>query len=789
MKKFETEYGYFNHDGVEFVITNFKTPKPWVNVITNGDYGCVVSQTGGGFSWKEHSEFNRLNRWHQDMIRDDWGKYFYFKNEDTGEVWSPTWMPVKAKLTSFHIRYGLGYTVFETVYKGVSVRATLFVPIHDNCEIWHFSVQNKTKKPLRLSVYSYFEWCLGSSADHHREFHKSFIETDYIPKYNALTAYKRLWEIPLGDRGHWNIDYQYRGFVACTTSVVDYDGDKESFIGQYGSAQNPAGVGVDSLACKTGKWNDSVGVIRTRLNIDSDQHGETAFLIGIQKDTAAIGTVVAKYRKKTAITSALAEVKAYWSDLLGSFSISTPDAGMNILVNKWLRYQAIAGRLMARTAYYQQSGAFGFRDQLQDSLVYLPIRPELTKKQIQLHARHQFQDGTVLHWWHPISETGLATKMTDDLLWLPFVIGQYLDETDDYTILNVKEPFYDHPGSVSLFEHCTRAIDKVLERFSSRGLPLIGAGDWNDGLSAVGLDMKGESIWLAEFLFGILQRFSQIALKHKKPSVAEKYLKHAALLQKAFEKYAWDGKWYFRATKDTGEKIGSATNKEGKIFLNAQTWSVITGIAEPKRQTIAMDAVKKHLLKKNGALLLSPAYSKPDTMIGYLSRYAPGRRENGGVYSHAATWAIWAFAKLKDQKNAYNAYQRLSPIQNGMNPNEYVAEPYVTPGNIDGPESPNYGMGGWTWYTGSASWYQKVITDWILGVRATEEGLLLDPCVPGDWKEYTVNRTFRGSACTIIFLRTSVKSDTITSVIVNGKKIEGTLIKPTSPRMIIEVFI
>ena len=441
------------------------------------------------------------------------------------------------------------------------------------------------------------------------------------------------------------------------------------------------------------------------------------------------------------------------------------------MVNKWLKYQAICGRLWARTAYYQQSGAFGFRDQLQDSLVFLPIDPSLTKKQIRLHAAHQFKDGTVLHWWHPITETGLPTKMTDDLLWLPFVVFHYINETGDYQILKLKEPYYDDPKiKATIFDHCTAAIDRVLKRFSKRGLPLIGAGDWNDGLSAVGLDMKGESIWLAEFLFLVLKDFSSLSDDIGKKKIASRYLKKANDLKKAFDKYAWDGDWFYRATKDNGEKIGSRKNKEGKIYLNAQTWSVISGIAAEDKQLKAMDSVTKLLLKKNGTLLLHPAYTKPDEMIGYLTRYAPGRRENGGVYSHAATWSIWAYSLLKQNKNSFEAFRRMCPVYNGMNPDEYNAEPYVTPGNIDGPDSPNYGMGGWTWYTGSAAWFQKVIVDWILGIRATKDGLLIDPCVPEEWKEYSVTRIFRNTTYNISVINQSGSGNNVDYITVDGKK-------------------
>lgn len=785
MKKFETKYGYFTEDGNEYVIKTYRTPKPWVNVISNGQYGLVISQTGGGFSWLEHSEFNRVNRWHQDLIRDDWGKYFYIKNNRTGEVFSPTWNPVKVDLDFYQCQYGFGYAKFISEYKGIKVLLNLFVPLNDQIEVWNFEIQNDTEQELDLSVYSYFEWCLGSSADHHREFHKTFIETEFDESVNAMFARKRLWEIPISNRGHWNIEYPYYGFIGSSKKITDYDGDKESFIGQYGTLERPSGIYSDKLTRRTGKWNDSIGTVKVDLKIPAGSKDNFSFFIGLKKNKIQIKNSIKYYSNSDNINKAFEEVKNFWQNMFSTLEITTPDEAMNLMVNKWLRYQAIAGRLWARTAYYQQSGAYGFRDQLQDSLVFLPIDPKFTEKQIRLHARHQFQDGTVLHWWHPISETGLPTKMTDDLLWLPFLIINFIDETSDFKILDIKEPYYDNnKKNDSLFNHSVNAIERVLKRMSKRGLPLIGAGDWNDGLSAVGLDMKGESIWLAEFFYLILTRFAEVCEKTRKLKFARRYKQKAAELKKSFDKYAWDGQWFYRATKDNGEKIGSRINREGKIYLNAQTWSVISGIADKSRSLKAMDAVTKHLLKKNGCLLLAPAYTKPDEMIGYLSRYAPGRRENGGVYSHAATWAIWAYALMNDNENAFKSFKNLCPIYNGLKPDEYVAEPYVMPGNIDGPDSPNYGMAGWTWYTGSANWFQKVIVDWILGIRATVEGLVIDPCIPKEWNEYSVKRNFRGTDINIKVINQARSDPKFDFMIIDGVKTNSNIIRPGKKKLI-----
>ena len=776
---FSTKYGRFSSTGDEYIITNYKTPRPWVNVLSNGDYGMVISQTGGGFSWKSHSEYNRLNRWHQDLIQDNWGKYFYIKNNTTGEIWSPTWMPVKVNLDEYECRHGFGYTSFYTSFKNIKITVTIFIPVNESIEIWDFKIENNSDEKVSLSIYSYFEWCLGSSADHHREFHKAFVETEFDETINAMVATKRLWEIPLGDRGHWNIEYPYLGFISSNKKIVDYEGDKEAFLGNLGTIQLPSGLSKSMLTKSTGKWNDSVAVVKIDSEINSNEADNPAFFIGIKESKEKITDSIIKFYDGEKRKQALNEVKQFWNEKFDTLIIETPDEAMNLLVNKWLKYQAIAGRLWARTAYYQQSGAYGFRDQLQDSLIFLTIDPSLTEKQIKLHARHQLEDGTVLHWWHPITEQGLETKMTDDLLWLPFVILLYLDETQNYEILNESEPYYNNPNKPdTIFNHCLAAIEKVLSRFSERGLPLIGAGDWNDGLSAVGLEMKGESVWLAEFLYFILSNFSRICNKIGENSISERYKLKAEKLRGSFNKYCWDGNWFFRATKDNGEKIGSHINIDGKIFLNPQTWAVISNISDIRKLRTAMDSVTKNLLRKNGPLLLQPAYHKPDKYVGYLSRYAPGRRENGGVYTHAATWAIWAYSILKDGQNTYKSFKNICPVYNGLNPDEYKAEPFVTPGNIEGPDSPYYGMGGWTWYTGSAAWYQKVIVDNLLGIKATPDGLLIDPCIPPEWNEYKVKRVFRGTTYFIHIINKNNVSSDVDCIRIDGEEFNTNLILP-----------
>ena len=773
--KFRTKYGYFTDDGREYVITDYRTPKPWVNVISNGNYGLVVSQLGGGFSWVWHANLNRLTRWQQDLIKDEWGKYIYIRDDDTGEYWSPTFKPVMKAPDEYECRHGIGYTKFHSLYQEVETNIRIFVPFDTLYEVWTLEIINRGKSVRNLSIFTYFEWCLGAAPDSHREFHKTFIETEFDHENNVLCARKRLWEIP-SERGHWNAEWKWTAFFSSSETIDKFEGDKEAFIGKYGSLIDPLALKVGKFQGKTGKWNDSICALKKSLKLSPREKKTIHFFLGIKGANEKINFVNNPQWQSERVEHLFSEAKDRWDEYLLKTIVETPDDALNFMTNYWLKYQSISGRLWGRAAYYQQSGAFGFRDQLQDSQIYLYLKPELTGKQILEHARHQFEDGRVLHWWHPITDEGNDARMSDDLLWLPFMTIQYLKETDDWAILEEKVPYYGSSKQDTLLDHCLRAIDRVLNHSSKRGLPLILAGDWNDGLSGVGLDGKGESVWLGHFLYYILKEIINILELKGANSLSENYLQKATSLKEALNQFGWDGEWYWRASKDNGELIGSNRNKQGKIFLNAQTWAVIADTANAERREKVMRKVEEMLECEVGMLLLHPAYATPDPFVGYLSRYAPGVRENGGVYTHAAVWSIWAECLLKNKNAAFRIYKKLCPIYNGQNPDRYNAEPYVTPGNIDGPDSPYYGKGGWTWYTGSAAWLFKITIDYLIGIRADYQGLVVDPCLPEEWNEIKIKRFFRGTNYHITIRRDKEISDGEKEIYVDGEQIEGDII-------------
>jgi cellobiose phosphorylase len=763
---YKTRYGRFSPDGCEYVISTPRTPRPWINVISNGDYGLALSQTGSGYSWRAHAQLNRITRWEQDLTKDSWGKYLYLRDEK-GNVWSAGWKPVCHPPDEYTCTHGFGYSVIRQVANRIASELTVFVPAGDPCEVWILTLRNTGRKPRTIDLFTYLEWGLGAAPDWHREFHRSFIHTEYDRSLNALLATKRLWEVPT-DRGHWNTDWPYVAFHASSLPLRSYDADKTSFLGMYGTEQMPEAVTRGALKRRTGNWLDAIGALHVQVRLRPG--GETCIVmtVGAASTREEAADLSRKYHSIETARQELARVRTGWEERLSTVVVNTPDSAMNLMENTWLKYQAISGRLWGRTAYYQTGGAYGFRDQLQDSQIFLPIDPEQTKRQILLHARHQFRDGSVYHWWHPLSEIGLRNQISDNLLWMPYVLAAYVEETGDLAFLEEIAPFVDDPAGVSIYQHCVRAIEFSLGRFSPRGLPLIGAGDWNDGLSAVGLEMKGESIWLGHFVHRVLLDFSTIAERVGDLSRVHEYRERADRLRKAINAIGWDGEWYWSATKDSGERLGSAENVEGRIYLNPQTWAVIGEVADPDRAHQVMDMVERHLHKKAGPLLLTPAYAHVDKYVGYLTRYAAGMRENGGVYTHAATWAIIAAAMLGRGEQAFAFYSRINPIIRGRQPDEYVAEPYVTSGNIEGPESPFFGKGGWTWYSGSAAWLWKAGLEWILGIRPTFLGLIVDPCIPSSWEKFDVTRVFRGATYSVHVHNPNGISSGVARVLVDG---------------------
>ena len=772
-------YGYFSADGTEYVIVDPKTPRPWVNIIANPRMGLAVSQTGSGFSWIDNCQLAAITRWQQDLAADSSGRFLYARDAETGQLWSlapaPTWAPCE----QFSCTHGLGYTSFQTTLSGIEARWTLFCHAQDTVELWLIELRNLGPRPRRLELCAYLEWCCGVAPSPRREFHKLFLETQFDPAQRAIFARNHMWEVASERYGHWNTDFPYTAALSCSEPILSAQGDKTAFFGRYGDPRAPEALAQDVWRPAFGRHEDPIAALRCSVELRPGQRHRLGYVLAVGESRKRVEALLAQHVGVDAMERALDEVRTAWRTCLAAHRVETPEPALDYLTNDWARYQAISGRLWGRCGYYQQSGAYGFRDQLQDSQVWLTIEPRRCREQINLHAGHQFADGSVYHWWHPLSEQGLVARASDDLLWLAFVAAGFIKETGDFTVLDDLAPFLNERQPRPLREHVERAFACVFQRTSPRGLPYIGAGDWNDGLNAVGLQERGESIWLGHFLVGLLADWAEIHRRTGDRGRAADFEQRRTTLVAAINTHAWDGQWYIRATLDDGSKLGSRTNHAARIFLNAQIWAVLNDVAPPDRAAQCMAAVRQHLVTEAGALLLEPAFDAPIREVGYITRYAPGQRENGGVYTHAATWAIAAACKVGDHELVGRLLTAINPAL--KDPDRYFAEPYVLPGNVDGPASPHAGRAGWTWYTGAAQWLHRVVTQWVLGVRPEWDGLRIEPCLPPGWDQATMVRPYRGSTYEIRIERVpGTPAGVHADVTLDGKRLPTNVIPPPS---------
>lgn len=764
--------GHFAEDGWGYRITNPRTPRPWINVLSNKRYGLVVSQAGSGFSWIENCQFKRINRWDQDLVADAHGKYFYIQEiQSPEEIWSATYQPTQTEAESEAITHYPGYSVFDRSVNGIESSLSIFIPEDLDAEIVILKLKNTRSVTARLRVASYIDWWLGNNGEGHREFNRLFIETTFGANHTVAWKHPNL---PEGKR-----ETEHLTFVAFHAVVgadlEAWSGDKAAFLGTPASPQKPQALITGNPGEITGRWDDPIASAWVRADLAPGEERTIIFVTGAAKTVQEAEKIANSITVHDAM-KAFDDTKREWQQRLTACQVTTPDRDFDTLVNIWFPYQAETGRVDARCAYYQQGGAYGYRDQLQDSLMFLATDPAKTLHQLKLHASAMYDDGGVRHWWFPDVPVYCHSHHSDTCLWLAFGMLSYLDETNDLDCLTEQISFLsretEQPGTEgTMVEHVKRGIARALGKRSERGIPLIGAGDWNDGLSHAGIDGKGESVWMAMFLFDVMKHWAPILHEIGDHETAKQYELEAENLRQAVEAHGWDGEWYVAGTDDTGAAFGSHKAAEGSIFLNPQTWSVLTNIGSKERQATAMQSAMSKLNKPYGALLLAPAFTKVNPYIGYITRYAPGLRENGGVYSHASTWAVMALVRVGELEKAFQLYQAMCPNKPDDTAVHYTAEPYVMPGNVDGPDSPHEGRAGWTWYTGSAAWMRRVALDELLGIRATREGLVIHPRGRKEWKQYSVVRPFRGNTYRI----TVIKDGSEPSMTVNGQTHVGPL--------------
>ncbi len=735
--------GGFADSGREYVTVlgpGQHTPAPWINVIANRQAGFLVSESGAGYTWCLNSRENQLTPWSNDPVGDPCGEALYIRDEDSGEIWTPTAAPIRIESSRYVARHGYGYSRFAGGAHGIASDLLQLVAWDDPVKISSLTLENRTSRTRRLSVTAYAEWVLGAS----RPANAPFVITQIDPISNAMFA-----------RNSWN--HEFGGRVAFADIGGDQTGwtaDRTAFLGRNGSPAAPAALAAE-LDGRTGAGIDPCAALQARFDLAPGQSLRIKFLLGQADDTAHARTLVARYRAADPL-EVLAEVRSNWDAILGKLQVRSPERAMDLMLNGWLLYQTLACRMWARAAFYQAGGAYGFRDQLQDSMALGLARPDLAREQLLRAARRQFVEGDVQHWWHPPSGRGVRTHFSDDLLWLPYAAAQYASVSGDYDVLGESLPFIEGPAlaqnqedayfepevslqQATLFEHCARALDRSLAT-GVHGLPLMGAGDWNDGMNRVGHEGHGESVWLAWFLYSTIEKFAPLAIQRGESGRAESWLRHAQALRAAVEREAWDGAWYRRAYFDDGTPLGSASQAECRIDSLAQSWGAISAAAEPARIRRAMESVDEYLVRSgdNLVLLFTPPFDRTPLDPGYIKGYLPGLRENGGQYTHAAVWCVIAHAMLGNGDRAGELFDMLNPVNHASSRSgvqAYKIEPYVVAADIYA-ETPHVRRGGWSWYTGAAGWMYRAGVEWILGIRKAGESLAFDPCIPAHWNGF-----------------------------------------------------
>ncbi len=748
---FPNGLGGFTRDGREYVITlmpNQMTPAPWVNVLANPWFGTLVSESGGGYTWLENSHEFRLTPWTNDPVSDTPGEALYIRDEQTGEYWSPTPLPARGA-TPYVIRHGFGYTVFEHIEHGIVSELWVYVAMDAPVKFTVLRLRNVSGRPRRVSVTGYWEWVLGDL----RPKNLLHVQTEVDLKTGALLA-----------RNYYNTDFPERTvFLDVNEGTRTLTGDRKEFIGRNGSLARPAALARTRLSGRVGAGLDPCGAVQVIFNLPDGQERETTFRLGVGRNAADVQNLIRRFRRGDAARVALEGVWTYWNHTLSALNVETPDPAVNMLANGWLLYQTLSCRLWGRTGFYQSGGAYGFRDQLQDVMALVHAEPALTREHLLRAAARQFREGDVQHWWHPPSGRGVRTHCSDDYLWLPYVTCRYVACVADTGVLDEKITFlearplkpeeescYDlpirSPESATLYEHCVRAIENGL-KLGAHGLPLMGTCDWNDGMNRVGNQGRGESVWLAFFLYDVLTQFAALALSRNDAGFAERCSTQARRLQQNIELNAWDGQWYRRAYFDSGEPLGSAKNLECQIDSLPQSWSVISGAGDPSRSRLAMAQVDQRLVRRTEGLiqLFDPPFDHSTLNPGYIKGYIPGVRENGGQYTHGAIWTAMASALLGDTERAWEYFDLLNPIHHGGTARDiaiYKVEPYVVAADVYA-MAPHIGRGGWTWYTGSAGWMYRLLTETLLGVNLVGDQLQLTPRLPQSWTAYKIHYRYR----------------------------------------------
>ena len=755
-------------------------PAPWINVVANASGGFIASETGAGPTWAINSSLFRLTPWHNDPVSDRISECIYIRDDDTKDLWSPTAAPIR-EAADYTVRHGAGYSVFEHEHDGISSSLRMGVPVDDPVKLQVLTLRNDGDRARRLTITSFAEWVLGGN----RDVTRLHVRTSYDSEREVMLARNPL-EAELATQC---------AFCAMSERISVHTASRREFLGRNGAYDSPAWLAADSGSSASEYDPDPCSALAATIELEPGETKEVAVVLGCADGTSAALEMADRYRRPKSANAAIDASVNAWQARLSAVKVKTPEPSLDLMLNQWAFYQALSCRVWGRIALFQSSGAFGFRDQLQDVGAFVYAEPALAREQIIRAASRQFEEGDVQHWWHPHSGKGIRTRFADDLVWLPLILDHYLRTTHDFPILDEETPYlsmrtlepdeeelFAVPDTSeirrSIFDHCVHALNRATTT-GAHGLPLMRSGDWNDGMNRVGVEGKGESVWLGWFFIDTLRRFALYADARGEAATAKSFREKADAYKHAIEESAWDGEWYRRAYYDDGAPLGSHVNTECQIDSIAQSWSVISKAGDPERSRTAMESLHRRLVREDARLimLLTPPFDRGTHDPGYIQGYLPGVRENGAQYTHAALWAVLATALQGDGDRAMELYQMINPITHADSPASvatYKVEPYVVAADVYTAEG-HVGRGGWTWYTGSASWLYRVGLEAILGFTKRGETIEVNPCIPSSWKEFSIEYRFGESTYSILVRNPSGVQKGVVSMVADGTRAEGVI--------------
>ncbi len=784
----KSQYGQYSDDYREFIITDPRTPRPWFNYMWNGHYTGLISHTGGGFSFLDSPRDNRITRMRYNALPwDRPGRYVIVKDVVTGQFWSLSWAPtIDLSYDKYECHHGQGYTKIITEINGIRGEITYFVPNDINAEIWQVKLSNLTNSNRQLEIYTFTELLMGNALNDliNQPNDKHFTDIHFDRDTQALIATRRYWVLNKKvSVAQPNIDWKYQLYFTTSLPISGFDSSLDTFIGRWRSEANPQAIETGLMQNTEITAGDPVVALQSKIELKAHDSGQSSvnssveFVVSLAIAPKDRESPLKQYPLTSIefVNSKFAELKTKWDRYLGNIQVNTPDQNFNVMLNVWNQYQAAVTFDMARNSGYYHGGLLfgtGLRDQFQDILGVVIVEPERVRARLLNALKFQFQDGSTLHNFFKLTGTGEKTNHSDTPLWIPFGLVEYLNETADLSILDEVVNYHDQ-GSGTVYEHIIKALDFAISSMSDRGMPKIRNGDWNDTLDHIGTQGKGETVWGTFFLGYVLKKTFELLEIRQDQTNLDRFQTVYKNLGETVNKYCWDGEWYLRAFRDNGEPIGIKAHKQGQIFLNAQSWAVISGLAPKDRGDQALLSSQKYLAKPNGMQIVFPSYTEVEDNVGLISRCVPGKKENGAIFNHASSWFVLASLLNGDVDFGYEIYRRMMPINSSKESDRYEVEPYVYAEYVTSPDHPTDGQASHSWLTGTAVWMLRIGLDYIVGFQPKLTGMIIDPHIPSEWQEFTATRKFRGKTINLVVKNPDGKNSGVKSMVVNGTQVEG----------------